>query len=201
MREIPDVILKAEAKAMSPEEKVPESVMYKGNALEQIRMFETTGKEILATMIVSYGIKPASMKELFAEDNYVTQLQEVKLVAKQHQDTNIQATLEKLDHLIATTLDQYEGLRQIADFRGIPEYGEVLVREGNAVNNLFRKMMLAAQTIIIKDLIDGKNFGSHPESKFEEASKKTIKTILPFKNWNSSRNSTCVIFEGKRRKV
>eukprot|EP01119_Soliformovum_irregulare_P024719 TRINITY_DN8936_c0_g1_i4.p1 TRINITY_DN8936_c0_g1~~TRINITY_DN8936_c0_g1_i4.p1 ORF type:complete len:616 (-),score=239.75 TRINITY_DN8936_c0_g1_i4:764-2590(-) len=168
MMQIPDAMTKAEEKALvqvQANQKAPPSG-YEGAVTGQLQKYEERGKAILAGMIIKYGIKPQEMKHLLSEEKYVPRLKELRTKFRRN-SSEIKSTnsgkvekmisprsslsdpllgiAEKFDKIVEKTFDQYEGLRQIGDFRGIPEVGEIILQTGNNINTLFKKMMVSTQ--------------------------------------------------------
>lgn len=181
---MPEAILKAQERAITliKEEKLNQkrAAKYKCPVEQSLKLFETKGKEILTSMIVTYGIKPGEMKELLSDDVHLKRQQEVKEKVK---DQKIFSDLMKtLDDVIQRMMDQYEGLRQIGDFRGIPDFGAKLVRDGGTINAMFKKMMISAQVILIEDLLrKGKGVPKNYHKNFEKASLDLLDQFYLFK--------------------
>lgn len=107
MKAIPEMIIKAEEKA-GKETAIFEKFTYTGDVLEQLKVYEKNGKEVLATMIVHYAIKASTVKELFAEETYLQRHQALK--SKVSNLPEIRTILQKFDDILNLTFDQYEGL-------------------------------------------------------------------------------------------
>src|SRR5690606_20159980 len=112
---------------------------YEGSPHSQIQQFENNGKHIFSSVMINYQITTTDMKDFNMDDSYTEKLQQLKdqIKEKPNQESALQL-YNNITEIIDQTFDQYFGLRQSSDFRGIPEIGETLVRECNAVNTLFR---------------------------------------------------------------
>lgn len=173
MNYVPDSIIKGEEKAMvNSNEK--EIFDYKGDLLQQLKEFEKNGKEVLATMIVHYNIKANSMKDLFTDDKYLAKLTAIK-TRSDKELPDFKAVISYFEGVVDRCFDQYEGLRQISDFRSIAEHGDALIREGQSINSLFKKMLVSAQILILETMLDSHNCNVSYASKFEEAAKTLLR--------------------------
>eukprot|EP00026_Physarum_polycephalum_P002896 Phypoly_transcript_02905.p1 GENE.Phypoly_transcript_02905~~Phypoly_transcript_02905.p1 ORF type:complete len:567 (+),score=147.24 Phypoly_transcript_02905:867-2567(+) len=66
--------------------------------------------------------------------------------------TELEASAElarRLEAIIHTTFDQYEGLRQINDFRSIPEAGQMILQVSNVTNTQLKKQLVAGSILIV----------------------------------------------------
>lgn len=183
MKDIPDSVKKSEEKAISLYNEPPLHT-YQGDLIDQFKTYQTNGNSILANMMLEYQVRTNDMKELFNNDLYLQRLKEMKQKVKDESahDTGPLKLFETLNRIVDETFDQYQGLRQIADFRGIPESGEVLVREGNNIHNLFKKMMLSCQVKIVDQvLVNGGVIPNGLENAFREASEKLLKHFYDLK--------------------
>ncbi len=96
MKELPEAVLKAEQK--SSQLPSTEIFSYQGDIAEQLKHYEKNGKEVLATMIVHYNIKAASMKDLFTNDAYLQRQQALKSKSKEEQE--LKTLLERFDAVV-----------------------------------------------------------------------------------------------------
>eukprot|EP01116_Phalansterium_solitarium_P023232 TRINITY_DN8038_c0_g1_i2.p1 TRINITY_DN8038_c0_g1~~TRINITY_DN8038_c0_g1_i2.p1 ORF type:complete len:411 (+),score=-10.66 TRINITY_DN8038_c0_g1_i2:149-1234(+) len=145
-----------------------------GTPSEQLKAFEASGKDILATMILNAGLKMTDFKELFAYDTCAKRKQALPAILKSKRPDLLPA-FDCLSEIVATTFDQYEGLRQVADFRGLPDIGEVLVREGAAINIALKKMLESAQVSVLQAALDNNTVvSSSMEGFFRDACKQLL---------------------------
>lgn len=80
-------------------------------------------------MVAAAGVDASLMKGLLQEDGYVKKIADVKSkISSSHPD--LLPLVQMMEKTILETFDQYEGIRQIADLRGIPELGEKLFQQG-----------------------------------------------------------------------
>jgi PI3-kinase family, ras-binding domain len=156
VRELPEAVVSAEQAARDAPGHMAGAPVFSGTIGEQMSLFERLGKEELAMMIVDFGIKAGDMRELFSQDTFLQRRTELKSNVEKltqiptEEKSKLLDLVTELDSLVERTFDQYEGLRQIADMRGVRGCGEVLVREGAASVSLFRKMMISAEVVIVE---------------------------------------------------
>jgi len=121
-------------------------------------------------MIVNhYQLESNNLKELLNEDHYLKKLKDMR----KFDEEPICSLMKVFDDIINKTFDQYEGLRQISDFRGLPD-GDSIIREGNQIHNVWKKLLLSAQVLILENARDKPNVPTNLESNFDQACNKLL---------------------------
>jgi len=66
--------------------------------------------------------------------------------------TELEAAAElakRLEAILQAVLDQYEGLRQINDFRSVSECGQLILQTSNGTNSMLKKLMIIGSILIV----------------------------------------------------
>eukprot|EP00027_Filamoeba_sp_ATCC50430_P011123 CAMPEP_0168561340 /NCGR_PEP_ID=MMETSP0413-20121227/11543_1 /TAXON_ID=136452 /ORGANISM="Filamoeba nolandi, Strain NC-AS-23-1" /LENGTH=322 /DNA_ID=CAMNT_0008592705 /DNA_START=186 /DNA_END=1150 /DNA_ORIENTATION=+ len=151
---------------------MPDDFKYSGPVADQLNAFEKKGRQLLANLIIECGVDPNVIKELFQD--HEKRMSNLKQMIKDNNLTNVVRMLNSIESIVESTFDQYEGLRQIADFRALAECGELIVQEGQVINSLFRKLFSTAVIAVVEKIVktpSKDNLTSYVD-KFSATSKK-----------------------------
>lgn len=84
-----------------------------------MKQFENQCNEHLAILIISFKLDHEKIKDLFANDR----IDRSKEVLNNTLPENLREAWKNCTEIIENTFDQYRGLRQVGDFRGVADVG------------------------------------------------------------------------------
>jgi len=137
---------------------------YSGLMEHQLRCFEQKGKEIISVLLARIEPPKEDLKRYFSEEG----LGEKKLAELRPQNA---AVIDPLEKIMEQTFDEYEGLRQIKDFRGLGgPVGNYILKEGNRICGFFKRMFVVTIVMTVFKV----NESPENRSKFPDTSSTSL---------------------------
>lgn len=116
-----------------------------GNIKDQLILFEKTSKGLLTTLITQLDVSIEGFRKYSMTD----QIREQRFKEiKQMDPWFVNQIVAPLDKIITSTMDQFEGLRQIKDFRSLPNVSHIILLEGARIN-IFIERALESVVILV----------------------------------------------------
>ncbi|PRP75306.1 tyrosine-protein kinase Fer-like [Planoprotostelium fungivorum] len=166
------IIQKAEQKANSHLLRQEDGrSIFNGPVLQQMSIYKLEMDKILRSLARDYGVD-FTVVETFERDEKFDADKQLRLLKKMltensHHNHKSQAELTRLinvsgeiDTIVETLFDEYEGIRQIKDLRGLPNLGETIIVDGTQTNNRISRVISIIQIILFE-----KSMGEHCDYK------------------------------------
>eukprot|EP01113_Clastostelium_recurvatum_P005447 TRINITY_DN1243_c0_g1_i3.p1 TRINITY_DN1243_c0_g1~~TRINITY_DN1243_c0_g1_i3.p1 ORF type:complete len:1067 (-),score=282.03 TRINITY_DN1243_c0_g1_i3:991-4191(-) len=135
----------------------PPLVMYEGDMITQINIFLAQIQHMIRAMLhVEYAMRLSELSELIdnLKDSAIVSIwNDLRQPQPELDDVVLESIAEmgsRLQNIVSVTFDQYEGLRQINDFRGIPVHGPIVLQESGSLLSSIKTMMIAACILVLQ---------------------------------------------------
>eukprot|EP01117_Protostelium_nocturnum_P018272 TRINITY_DN7611_c1_g1_i1.p1 TRINITY_DN7611_c1_g1~~TRINITY_DN7611_c1_g1_i1.p1 ORF type:complete len:967 (-),score=367.32 TRINITY_DN7611_c1_g1_i1:9-2909(-) len=195
MRGTYDLVRKAEEKADNMESRAVLGDTYRGTPEQLMKVYRAEVSTVLRELAQDYGINYNDIQTLLDDPKVDEENQgkELKSLLNENIEmsdgefsSNLLDLLNRINSSIEQLFDEYEGIRQIKDLRGLPEIGDRIIVDGTQTNNLIRRVMYIISILVIENNLKIKNnfdFGMYsPFLSNPCSSNKNASSLQPFTN-------------------